>query len=122
MRSLSSMKSVNFSTHTDDRGTLIAFDKLSPFNVKRFYVIECNEGMRRGKHYHKIGKQLICLIDGELLAITSKDEKREVFVMKPGDTFYQETFCKFEFESKTKSSKLLVLCDTEHDQSDYYNE
>ena len=116
------MKSANFSSHSDDRGTLIAFDKLDSFNVKRFYVVECTEGMRRGKHYHKIGKQLICLIEGELLAFVSKNEKKDFFVMKPGDTFYQETFCKFEFESKTKSSKLLVLCDTEHDQSDYYND
>lgn len=76
--------------------------------------------MKRGNHYHKVGKQLIFLVEGQMLVNVTKENLKENFVMNPGDSYFQDTFCKFEFESLVKSSKLLVLCDTNHDGNDYY--
>lgn len=113
-------KSCDFKVVKDNRGQLFSFDKIGPLLLKRAYFIECKGGMRRGSHFHKIGKQLICLVEGELNVKTFTEKTCEEFVMRQGEIFFQDTFCTFEFESRVEISKLLVLCDNEHDPNDYY--
>lgn len=109
-----------FKSLTDERGSLVVFDNLQEFSIKRFYIIDCLKDMWRGNHYHKNGKQLICVIEGLLEVKISTENSIATKILKPGDIFVQEPFCKFEFCSRDKSSKLIVLCDTIHDPADYY--
>lgn len=107
---------------TDERGSLLAVDKLPPFTVRRFYLIDCHQGMVRGDHYHKNGKQMICLLDGSLCVEDASKEETTSFVMNPGDSYIQDTYHKFRFYSATSMSRLIVLSETEHDHSDYYTD
>jgi dTDP-4-dehydrorhamnose 3,5-epimerase-like enzyme len=104
----------------DERGELISIDSLPQFNVKRIFYIDCLQGMQRGKHFHKKGNQLVCLVSGEIEVNAVFRNKTDKFVMRPGDFFLQETFCMFQFKSLVEKSTLIVLCDTNFDQKDYF--
>lgn len=111
---------INFKNITDDRGSLTVFDNLQDFTTRRFYIIDCFKGMWRGNHYHKNSRQMICVIEGLIDVRITIGDSIEVKTLKPGDTFIQEPFCKFEFCSRDESSKIIVLCNTAHDPADYY--
>lgn len=115
-------KFCSFKVSEDDRGILTAFDKFGDFNLKRFYVIDCYEGKWRGNHYHKVSSQLISVIKGKIEVETISSNSFEKFEMLPGDMFLQIPGYFFKFCSLEKVSTILVLCDTEHDSSDYYTE
>ena len=113
-------KSCNFKKVQDERGSLSAFDELSLFNVKRFYLIECNEGLWRGEHHHKKTSQNIFVVAGSLDVEIYKDGVMiDSFVMNEGESYLQIPFYKFRFKSREHVSKLLVLCDENHDKEDY---
>lgn len=113
-------KFCDFKVSEDDRGTLTAFDKFGEFSLKRFYVIECYEGKWRGKHYHKASTQLIGVIRGRIEVESISKSSSEKFEMLPGDLFLQTPGYFFKFQSLEPTSSLIVLCDKEHDQSDYF--
>lgn len=110
----------NFKKVEDQRGSLSAFDELSLFEVKRFYLIECNSGFWRGEHHHKKTVQQIFIIEGSVeVEIYEGGNIIDTFIMTPGESYLQLPFYKFRFRSKEGISKLLVLCDANHDQKDY---
>lgn len=114
------MKSYEYKRFEDDRGVLSAFNGLEGFNTKRFYIIECEKDKWRGDHYHKFSTQLITVFEGILnVEITTKDEMLST-TMKSGDTFLQIPNCKFKFKSITKTSRLLIMCDSHFDEKDYF--
>lgn len=115
---------MKFNNYFDNRGMLAVFDNIEiPFNIKRFFFIECNLGFKRGNHYHKNGTQLIYVLDGEISAnISYKDKKTENLNLKSGNSFLQTPFCKFEFSAITQTAKLIIFCDSLHNQNDYYED
>jgi dTDP-4-dehydrorhamnose 3,5-epimerase-like enzyme len=113
-------RSCDFKKIEDNRGLLVVFDKIQKFDLRRFYIIECNLGMWRGNHYHKDATQLIGVINGQIEVELISKESTEKFVMSPGDMFLQNPGFFFKFQSLDPSSSLIVLCDKEHNQSDYY--
>jgi hypothetical protein len=106
---------------SDNRGSLISIDKLPKFSIRRIYIIDCIHGMTRGDHFHKNGEQMICLLEGKLFVEDVMKDEIISFTMEPGDSYIQRVNHKFRFRSLEKTSKLIVLSDTEHDESDYYN-
>jgi len=115
-------KLCDFKVIEDERGILTAFDKFDFFNTKRFYVIDCYENMWRGKHYHKIANQLISVIKGCIEVELYSKTSFKKFIMYPGDMFLQTPGYLFKFKSLEQLSRLIVLSDKEHDQSDYYTD
>lgn len=112
--------SCDYKTFEDDRGSLVAFDKFKNILLKRFYIIDCNEGLWRGDHYHKISTQIIGVIQGKLEVEISGDFPTQKFFLESGDMFEQSPGVRFKFRSVQGSSRLIVLCDREHDVEDYY--
>lgn len=116
-------KSCDFKVFEDPRGKLTTFNSIEPMNVKRFYLIEPEVSFWRGKHYHKVSTQLISVLSGKLkCSVFWKDspEESNEFLMLPGDTYLQSPGLTFTFCSVEENTKLLVMCDTEFDSSDYY--
>jgi len=107
---------------SDNRGTLIVYDKFEKFDVKRFYIIECIENMWRGEHYHKSTTQLISVVKGRIEVSLIGRQTNESFEMSIGDMFLQLPYHFFTFRSLEPTSSILVLCDQEHDQLDYYTQ
>lgn len=114
--------SCDFRVSKDDRGTLTAFDKFGSFDLKRFYVINCLKDKWRGSHYHKLSTQMILVIDGRLEVEITENGSKRIIEMLPGETFVQLPFVQFKFRSLEDNSSIIVLCDKEHDLSDYYSE
>lgn len=114
--------SCDFRVSEDDRGTLVAFDNFGSFNLKRFYVISCYKNKWRGNHYHKLSTQMILVIDGHLKVEISENGNKRIIEMLPGETFLQLPFTQFKFCSISETSKIIVLCDREFDNADYYVE
>ena len=117
--SLTSMQS-KFFVSADERGILSAFSFQEFFQIKRFFHIICKKDVWRGKHYHKKGTQLICLLKGSLDANIIRQNSFEKVTLKEGDVFLQEVGCQFEFKANEENTTLLVLCDSDHDESDYF--
>lgn len=109
-----------FKSYIDERGILNVFDKIPQFTIKRLYEITCYKGMWRGKHYHKIGTQIICVVEGKIQVKIIKNDLVELRELTQSEIYVQEPYCRFEFCSIEESSRVIVLCNTEHDQNDYY--
>lgn len=122
------MKQSNFQTSnefltvTDARGKLAAFNSIDDFLTRRAFVITCKKGFWRGKHYHKKSTQMILVMSGEIIARITNTETNitEETIFSPGSYYIQKPMLQFEFMSKEEESVLLVLCDSLHDPSDYY--
>jgi dTDP-4-dehydrorhamnose 3,5-epimerase-like enzyme len=107
----------------DERGSLFAVNSLSEFKLKRLYLIEPTVGHWRGKHYHKESTQLIVVLNGEIeCKIFDLDNQQNVnnFFMSTGCSFEQNPGITFSFRSKEQNTKILVLSNTELNESDYY--
>ena len=113
-------KSCDVKVAIDERGSLIALDKLKPFELKRLYLIEPTVGQWRGKHYHKLCNQLICVLSGQLNCRLIKNNESLEFSLSAGETFLQKPYQAFTFVSSVENTKMLVLCSEEFDASDYY--
>ena len=106
----------------DERGSLIAFDNIEDFQLKRFFFIECKKDFWRGDHYHKKGTQQIYIIDGSVEYILESKDNKIVGLLEKGQSITQSTNTKFKFKSITKTSKIAVFCDNNYDVKDYYND
>jgi len=113
-----------FKTAADERGSLQAFNSLEAFPVKRIFLITCKKGNWRGKHYHKKTTQVILVLSGEI-EVKIKDMSSgtlQVGTMNAGCMHTHLPLTQFDFCATSESASILVLCDTEYDQADYYME
>jgi len=115
-------KFCDFKISEDARGSITAFNSIEPVVTKRFFLIDCLRGQWRGDHYHKLTNQTVYVIEGEIEVRVTTPETKKSFLMGVGDSYLQCAYQKFEFMSVSNSSRLLVLCDREHDKKDYYTE
>lgn len=107
---------------TDARGKLTAFNSIDDFLTRRAFIITCKKGFWRGRHYHKKSTQMILVMSGEIIARITNAEtnESEEIIFPPGSCYVQKPMFQFEFMSKEEETVLLVLCDSLHDPSDYY--
>lgn len=122
MKRLDSQTSNEFLAVTDVRGKLTAFNSVDDFLTRRAFVITCKKGFWRGRHYHKISTQMILVMSGEIIARITNAEtnESEEAALLPGSCYVQKPMIQFEFVSKEEESTLLILCDSLHDPTDYY--
>ena len=104
----------------DERGYLVAFDDIKEFDVKRFFFIECKQGMWRGDHYHKNVTQKIYVVYGKLEYILENENQKIAGFLSQGQFITQEINTKFIFCSMTPTTKIVILCDNTYDENDYY--
>ena len=112
---------INFSGHTDDRGSLAAINEL-PFSVNRIFILDINErSSYRGNHAHKELKELLIPITGSF-SITLEDNKRNKITThctnsNQGILIYPHLWrTLYNFAEPTK---ILSLCSHAYDDEDY---
>ena len=116
---------IKFNQHGDDRGQLIALESMSdrvPFEVKRvYYIFDTTPGTVRGKHAHKVLKQVLICVSGACtieceLPDGSKVQHRLDW---PDRGLLIDGLVWREMKEFSKDAVLLVLASEHYDEADY---
>ncbi len=119
------VKELTFSPHGDARGQLIAVESLSdliPFEVKRmYYIYDTTPGTIRGKHAHKVLKQVLICVSG---ACTIECEMPDGTVVEhrldwPNRGLLIEGLVWRQMKDFSKDAVLIVLASEHYDEADY---
>lgn len=110
--------------HGDERGSLIALEQDSgtPFPIKRvYYIYDTREEIVRGKHAHKILKQLLICVTGSCAVDTeTSDGQRHTHTLASASSgLLIEGLVWREMRDFSPGAVLLVLADQMFDESDY---
>ncbi len=76
------MRSVNFPSHADDRGTLTAIEggQDIPFDIQRIYFVH-DVFAERGGHAHRETHQVVVAVSGRCELILSDGEREARFIL-----------------------------------------
>jgi hypothetical protein len=118
------IKIIKFNKYKAINGTLIPFylNKKFPMKVKRFFIIKGNKNQTRGRHAHKICRQIFIPINGSS-TITILSPKKKIINLNSNSNIAimlpKLHWCEITFKSNPTS--VLVLCDYEYKKSEYIN-
>ncbi len=109
------------------QGALSVFEfDTFPFNPKRvFTVSSVQSNSTRGRHAHRVCRQLIACISGdiELVCIYGEHLKEKIFHLTPtSNAVLVEPGVWAEQTYKTPESVAIVFCSHKYDESDYIRE
>jgi len=116
---------INFQSHGDERGSLIAveigMDKAIPFDIKRvYYIYNTEQGVTRGCHAHKNLKQVAICVAGRCRMVLDNGARREeVWLDCPTRGLVIQDMVWREMYDFSKDCVLLVLASEHYDESDY---
>lgn len=119
------VNSITFEAHGDERGQLIALEAMSeqvPFNVNRvYYIFDTTPGTVRGKHAHKVLKQvLVCLSGACTIQCELPDGSRSEYRLDwPNKGLLIEGLVWREMKDFSKDAVLMVLASEHYDETDY---
>lgn len=117
------IKLIQFQSHGDERGSLVSLEqhKNIPFDIKRvYYLFDTKSEVRRGFHAHKKLRQLAIVLKGSCrFLLDDGDEKIEILLDNPAQGLYIESFIWREMYNFSDDCVLMVLADSEYDESDY---
>ena len=122
---IATVREIQFSQHGDERGKLIALESLTelvPFEVKRvYYIFDTTPGTVRGKHAHKVLKQvLICVSGACTIECEMPDGGRSVHRLDwPDRGLLIEGLVWRNMKEFSKDAVLLVLASEHYDEADY---
>ena len=120
---MSILKTLEFKTHGDNRGSLSAFELIQdiPFEVKRIYCLyNTITGSSRGFHAHKSLKQVIVCITGNCRFVIDDGSKRESILLNVPTTGILVEGCVWrEIHDFSKDCVLLVFASEVFKESDY---
>lgn len=119
------VKELQLSWHGDERGKLIALEALTdlvPFEVKRvYYIFDTTPGTVRGKHAHRVLKQLLICVSGACTIECEMPDgtKTEHRLDWPDRGLLIEGLVWRNMKEFSKDAVLLVLASELYDESDY---
>ena len=119
------VKELHFPQHGDERGKLIALEALSelvPFDVKRvYYIFDTTPGTVRGKHAHKVLKQMLICVSGACTIECEMPDgtKSEHRLDWPDRGLLIEGLVWRNMKDFSKDAVLLVFASEHYDESDY---
>lgn len=119
------VKELQLPWHGDERGKLIALEALTdlvPFEVKRvYYIFDTTPGTVRGKHAHKVLKQLLICVSGACTIECEMPDgtKSEHRLDWPDRGLLIEGLVWRQMKEFSKDAVLLVLASEHYDESDY---
>ena len=119
---LAKVKILNFKTHQNEKGSLIALENNLdfPFDVQRVYYIFNSENKDRGFHAHKNLSQLIICITGSCQIKVEYNNNKEYYNLN--DRHYGlliEGLVWREMFDFNENTVLLVLVNQKYDKDDY---
>lgn len=114
---------IEFNTHGDDRGQLIAIEENRdiPFEVKRvYYMFETKKGVVRGKHAHRKLMQVLICISGSCKVLLDDGKNRETVILdRPDKGLLVTNVLWREMYDFSENAVLMVLASELYDESDY---
>lgn len=117
------MQNIEFISHGDSRGQLIAIEQLKdiPFEIKRvYYMYDTTEGVTRGYHAHKNLQQVLICVHGSCKIRLDDGTKKEIVTLdKPNEGLYVSNNMWREMFDFSSDAVLLVLASELYDESDY---
>ena len=119
------VKELQLPWHGDERGKLIALEALTdlvPCEVKRvYYIFDTTPGTVRGKHAHKVLKQLLICVSGACTIECEMPDgtKSEHRLDWPDRGLLIEGLVWRQMKEFSKDAVLLVLASEHYDESDY---
>jgi dTDP-4-dehydrorhamnose 3,5-epimerase-like enzyme len=120
---MSICKSYNLKRLGDDRGSLVALDKVSglPFEVKRaYYVFDIKPDVARGFHAHKKLHQMAVCISGSCLMVLDNGVERECVEMNSNVVGIDlPPMLWHEMHDFSEDCILLVVASDYYDEDDY---
>lgn len=116
-------KILNFSTHGDHTGKLVALEKGDdfPFDIKRvYYIWGTEEKAVRGKHAHRKLEQVIICTSGSCDFILDNGKNREtIHLDNPAQGLYIKHNIWREFTNFSNDCVVMVLASEHYDEADY---
>lgn len=116
-------KMFNLDKFKDDRGCLVALDKLDVdlFSPKRlYYIYDTPIGVYRGFHSHHLLKQIVICLSGSFeFKLHDGNEWYSYQLDEPNKALYIDKPAWREFTSTSDRSVLLVLASEYYDEDDY---
>lgn len=116
-------KIIEFQQHGDNRGQLIALEKMKevPFEIKRvYYMYDTVSGVRRGYHAHKKLQQILICIHGSCkIHLDDGKDTAEIILEKPFEGLYVTNNMWREMYDFSPDAVLMVLASEYYDESDY---
>ena len=125
---LATVREIQFPQHGDERGKLIALESLTelvPFEIKRvYYIFDTTPGTVRGKHAHKLLKQvMICVSGACTIECEMPDGSKSVHRLDwPDRGLLIEGLVWRNMKEFSKDAVLLVLASEHYDEADYIRE
>jgi len=123
--SVGEVRPIVFKAHGDERGQLIALESLSdliPFEVKRvYYIYDTTPGTVRGKHAHKVLKQVLICVSGACTIECEMPDgtKSEHRLDWPDKGLVISGLVWRNMKDFSKDAVLMVLASEHYDESDY---
>ena len=116
-------KIINFKTHGDSRGSLVAIEgkKDIPFEIKRvYYVYETQKDAVRGKHSHRKLQQLVFCPSGACdFTLDDGQERHTVRLDNPCKGLLITGNTWREFTNFSSDCVVVVLASEYYDEADY---
>ena len=123
MTTLENVKLISLKTFIEPDGNLVPIESDSdiPFPIERiFYVFGVHNQNDRGKHSHYKTKQVLICLNGEVSVLCKDGNKERIWVLnKPNQALYIPELIWDEQVYTKPDSVLLVLANTNYDESDY---
>ena len=123
MTTLENVKLISLKTFIEPDGNLVPIESDSdiPFPIERiFYVFGVHNQNDRGKHSHFKTKQVLICLNGEVSVLCKDGNKERTWVLnKPNQALYIPELIWDEQVYIKPDSVLLVLANTNYDESDY---
>ena len=114
---------VNFSSHNDHEGCLVALESGEDFHfeVKRvYYIWGTKKDITRGKHAHNKLEQLIICLSGSCdFILDDGSERVKVHLDDPTKGLYLKHSIWREFTNFSKDCVVMVLASEHYDEKDY---
>ncbi|NIF31116.1 WxcM-like domain-containing protein [Enterobacter sp. Cy-643] len=109
--------------HGDERGSLVALEteKNIPFEIRRvYYLFDTKKDVIRGYHAHKALKQVAIAVRGSCkFTLDDGHERVDVILNNPAQGLLIESFMWREMSEFSDDCVLMVLADSQYDESDY---
>ena len=105
----------------ESNGTVTVFEEGTiPFSVRRVFLVVASNGEVRGAHAHRVCKQLLVAINGEITVTTTDGVTESIHLLSnstPGLVIPAMIWATQQYTGA--DARLLVICDQLFDEADY---
>jgi dTDP-4-dehydrorhamnose 3,5-epimerase-like enzyme len=114
---------LNFKTHGDYAGNLVALEKGKefPFDIKRvYYIWGTDKDAVRGRHAHRKLEQVVICTSGSCdFILDNGKERTTIHLDNPAQGLYIKEYIWREFTNFSPDCVVVVLASEHYDESDY---